>query len=104
MPVAHKGEWRPNDGEQAKQQKPSSYRHCKVCATGSQLPPPPSLLHRPPLHHLRLLSRSKSRRPGTTTFVFYSAAAIKLDQLKSRSLELSFFLYHVYHIERLDES
>jgi hypothetical protein len=30
------------------------------------------------------------------------AAAIKLDQLKSgaRSLELSFFLYHVYHIER----
>ena len=23
MPVAHKGEWRPNGGEQAKQQKPS---------------------------------------------------------------------------------
>ncbi len=49
--------------EQAKQQKP----------------------HRPPLHHL---SRSKSRRPGTTTFefVFYSAAAIKFDQLKSPGL------------------
>ena len=61
-----------------------SYRHCKV-ATGSQLPPPPLLLHRPPLHHL---SRSKSRRPGTTTFefVFYSAAAIKFDQLKSPGL------------------
>ncbi len=56
----------------------------------------------------------KSRRPGTstTTFesVFYSAAAIKLDQLKSSLelsfflYELSFFLYHVYHIERPDES
>ena len=62
-----------------------SYRHRKVCAAGSQLPPPPSLLHRPPLHHL---SQSKSRRPGTTTFefAFYSAAAIKFDQLKSPGL------------------
>ncbi len=34
------------------------------------------------------LSRPKSRRPGTTTFefVFYSAAAFKLDQLKSPGL------------------
>ena len=49
-------------------------------ATGSQLPPPPLLLHRPPLHHLS--------RPGTITFefVFYSAAAIKFDQLKSPGL------------------
>jgi hypothetical protein len=26
MPVAHKSEWRPNDGEQAKQQKPPQGR------------------------------------------------------------------------------